>query len=983
MDFLWRSDMGKLSVYLLYPTRSLIGRKQRTIFSIFVIAISVTAIVSIGIMTDSSEKSLVGNVKSLIGGDISISYLGTEEGSYGLEIDDDIESFMNDLQTSGEIETWTFVNQTVRGTRSTNPEVTQEFVGLEGINEEYPLYGIIEVVEPKGMSLKSLIADPDDVAINDILAENLKLKVGDTLLIISEGGEMEFRVAGIVKESRGVGGLFGTAIMRYEIFQTILDIDKKYATEILIKTENDDLMHEVARKTKDYFDDRRIKVSIDEYKEATQSIVDQLGAVFTFFKLAGILSLLVGAVGIITTMLISMKERKIEIGIMKTVGIRSRDIILFFLIESLIVGVAGSIIGIGFGIFMSRLLVYFMEGMFRIGLQWIIAPSPLIFGLFIGIVSTAAFGLAPAYLASKTRPNVVLKEMEEKTTLWKDVGFLSVCAIVLASFGFIVYMTLKSMLYVEIIYGFMLGGLIQVVLLRYFLRLISHFPSFGLASIKMALRNIERQKWMMATTLLAIITGIGLVGSIFMTSQNVKATISEAMSNAFGYDVQVWYVPYSQMDHAVADIARLNGVTEVYPAMQMTANIIAINDKPMEVYLSDFSDNEKDALGKRLTAIIDGQDMERTTMTKTIKAGRTLDLTDVGKFNILLDNVFADDFKVGIGDNITFGLEDNTQEFKVIGIYDRGFMGGPPTSVVLYTSFQTLNNFASTSINADVKVKEINGKGITEMTATLNVVDLRKVPQKYEILYGRPLGSKDIYTTNCVINVGLAKILNVGVGDRLRLDSGGNNAEFTIIGVSPNIFNKKASVITSYDGIMEVVPAVHTINLSIKIESSKTRSVVSSLKALFPNSFVFDLSQVNVVISNLLDQSMIPVTFLASFSLMVGSLIIANSIYMAALDRRREIGVMKALGAKRLDILFNMTVENLIIGLIGGIIGVIITVFLSYILGTLFRTTIHLTFQPLTMVGLIFISLLIAAIASIIPAYNAAKVKPLVALKYE
>ena len=624
-----------------------------------------------------------------------------------------------------------------------------------------------------------------------------------------------------------------------------------------------------------------------------------------------------------------------------------------------------------------------MEGMFRLGLQWIVSSSPLIYGLFIGIISTVAFGLAPAYLASKTRPNVVLKEMEEKTTLWKDVGFLSVCAVVLALFGFIVYVTLGSILYVEIIYGFLVGGLVQVVMLRYFLKLVSRFPSFGLASIKMALRNIERQKWMMATTLLAIITGIGLVGSILMTSENVKATITDAIANTFGYDLQVWYVPYSQKDHAITDIVALDGVTEVYLSMQVTANIVAINDKPIEDYLSNFPDDKRDALKKRLSAILEGQDLERNTMNKTMKTGSNLDTTDTGKYHIVVDNVFSDDFDIRTDDNITFGVEDNLQEFKVTGIYDRGFMGGPPTSAILYTSFQTLNAFVSTSVNADVKVTEINGKKISEMSTKVNVVDLKKVPQKYKILYGRSLGIKDRYTTNCVINVGLAKMLKVGIGDRIRLDSYGKNTEFTIVGISPDMFNEKASVITSYDGVIESVPYVHTINISVKAHSEKLRSILGSLKALFPDSYVFDLSQVNVVISRLLDQSMIPVTFLASFSLMVGSLIIANSIYMAALDRRREIGVMKALGAKRLDILFNMTVENLIIGFIGGIIGVIITVFLSFILGGIFRTEIHLTFQPLIMAGLIATSLLISVIASIIPAYNAAKVRPLVALKYE
>ena len=113
---------------------------------------------------------------------------------------------------------------------------------------------------------------------------------------------------------------------------------------------------------------------------------------------AAALSLLVGGIGIMNIMLVSVTERTREIGIRMAIGAKGRDILTQFLIEAITLSVAGGAIGVGFGIAASRLLAW------RAG--WPIALSPE--GIALAFCFSAAvgifFGLYPASKASRLDP---------------------------------------------------------------------------------------------------------------------------------------------------------------------------------------------------------------------------------------------------------------------------------------------------------------------------------------------------------------------------------------------------------------------------------------------------------------------------------------------------------------------------------------------------------------------------------------------------
>lgn len=119
----------------------------------------------------------------------------------------------------------------------------------------------------------------------------------------------------------------------------------------------------------------------------------------------GTVSLLVGGIGIMNIMLVSVTERTSEIGLRKALGAQDNDILLQFLIEALVLCALGSIIGIGLSYGVSSLLNGIPEFPFKIMLEaW-----ALLLALGVGLFSGFAFGLYPAIRATRLDPIEALR----------------------------------------------------------------------------------------------------------------------------------------------------------------------------------------------------------------------------------------------------------------------------------------------------------------------------------------------------------------------------------------------------------------------------------------------------------------------------------------------------------------------------------------------------------------------------------------------
>jgi putative ABC transport system permease protein len=151
----------------------------------------------------------------------------------------------------------------------------------------------------------------------------------------------------------------------------------------------------------------RHRVAEDDFVISSQqdflATISQVTGLFTAFlgAIAGI-SLVVGGIGIMNIMLVSVTERTREIGIRKAVGARRRDILSRFLIEAIVVSASGGIIGILIGTGLSRLLSTVNLG--GQSIPSVVSPDAVVLAFTVSATVGLFFGIYPAMRASRLNP---------------------------------------------------------------------------------------------------------------------------------------------------------------------------------------------------------------------------------------------------------------------------------------------------------------------------------------------------------------------------------------------------------------------------------------------------------------------------------------------------------------------------------------------------------------------------------------------------
>ncbi len=259
-----------------------------------------------------------------------------------------------------------------------------------------------------------LYADADEVVLTEQLVDLVEgnAGVGDEITIsFDDGSTEEFAVSGIVDGAFGSGPDATVFLSLEHHYDTTIETprgdEERAYSSLIIAAEDTSVVDEVQEQAIEYFetDSDAKELKQEDHEIAVQTIDDAVDQITDFVDqltifiggIAGI-SLVVGSIGIANIMIVSVTERTREIGIMKAVGARKRDIVQLFIIESSVLGAVGALLGVLVGLGIGYLGVTLAGWPMAYPVNWIIIA--VVVGCAVGILS----GLYPAWRAAKVDP---------------------------------------------------------------------------------------------------------------------------------------------------------------------------------------------------------------------------------------------------------------------------------------------------------------------------------------------------------------------------------------------------------------------------------------------------------------------------------------------------------------------------------------------------------------------------------------------------
>jgi len=266
----------------------------------------------------------------------------------------------------------------------------------------------------------------------------------------------------------------------------------------------------------------------------------------------------------------------------------------------------------------------------------------------------------------------------------------------------------------------------------------------------------------------------------------------------------------------------------------------------------------------------------------------------------------------------------------------------------------------------------------------------------FEVAEGRELMEND--ASNVVLGANFAKnVLNKDIGLRQTIEVGGKR--YRVVGILDkaqnnfgNFFN--SAIIMSKDELQdisetELTPLRIIVNLlpSEEMEEAKERISKHLEDDHGKKDFqIMDLQQVGEIAGSVVGMISLVLIGIAAISLLVGGIGIMNTMLMSVLERTREVGLMKAVGATTPHILSIFIAEAGIIGLVGGTIGLLVgigTASLISIGADLAGLPLQAVVAPELVIGALAFSMAVGMVAGVYPAKRAASVDPVEALRYE
>ena len=393
---------------------ALVLNKTRTALSVLGIVVGIASVIALMTLGQGSQKAISDRIESLGSNMLTVmpgaqvmGNVRSQLGSVTTLTYEDAKAIASSPQiTAVEHVSAELVRNTqvVAGRANTNTIITGVLPTYAQIRKLGVESGIFISQRDLDSQTKVAVLGPQTAA--DLFGEGVD-PIGENIRI----NKINFRVVGVT-ESKGGGGFFNQDDV---VFIPLTTAQKQvfgqdHVNTISIAAKNETLM-EQARNEVGYLlltlhnlsDPEQADFSIMSQEDIIGAMTEVTSTFTALLSGIAAISLLVGGIGIMNIMLVTVIERTREIGLRKALGAKKKDIVAQFLVESIILTGAGGLLGIILGTLISLVLVKMMS------IPWTFSPNSYLLASGVSAVIGVVFGFYPAYKASNLSPIEALR----------------------------------------------------------------------------------------------------------------------------------------------------------------------------------------------------------------------------------------------------------------------------------------------------------------------------------------------------------------------------------------------------------------------------------------------------------------------------------------------------------------------------------------------------------------------------------------------
>jgi putative ABC transport system permease protein len=913
----------KLGMYWRYATRSLRRGGQRTVFAIFCIAVGVLVIVALQLVGYMVGGSITGNIRAFNGGDIAVH---TEYHDLTrLQL-----AYFDTLQAQGRITAYSPSGGDCATTTADSPAGANQRICIDTVDPStYPLGGGLHWIAPANGSLLALLAGAGAVA-TEGLAQQLHAGVGSRIAFTTDDGRRgTLTITGIVANSAFLEARpdLLVADSTYTALPNLTGAPEGY-TWVWVNVPGHDAA--AAASVADAIARRFPLTTATTVQQEEQLAHDEIAAIDNFLEVVGLLALLIGGVGIVNTMQVLLRRRLLEIAMLKTQGYHRSDLMLMFGLEAALLGLGGGLLGAAAGIGMSFVVKALLDRAFFLTVPTIIDPPIVAAGVGIGVATTLIFGLMPIAQTSAVRPLAVLREAQESRG-WRAA--LST-ALLLLLLGFLFFLLAAAILGNPLLAAAVVAGAGLLLILATFL-------FAGLAWLISRLPVLDSLRWWYAALL---VVGLAFAAAVIRLSPGFGALV----------------------------------------AALVVAGVVVV------------------------------------ALPRSAKQGVRLALRNIGRARIrsatTLVALFAGVFAIGVGVALGQGLKDSFTRLAASSPTANAYVLAPSADAPAINQ-QLANAPGLTSMQVNLaapdRIVAVNGVPLEKLlppgTTTGSVngqvgvtvsgvesYDLAggQLPQitveqgTRDSAKGRNLTPADATTGNALFPPNYSQPpLNLKLGDTLTVAALNGTGTVTLRVAG---FYSQVGIASSLEPVLADTHVVQTLSAAplyiyaLHLDVTEETRVLGAIQKVAPDAVAVGIGSLLQQLSTILDNVVQLIESVAALALLAGLIMIANSVALAMLERRREIGVLKALGYTSRGVLGTVLVENAALAVASAFLAMLLVTAIAVTLGSIVFK--HFASGGVTAGQVLALVAGTAAIAVVVAgavAWASTRVRPMTVLRYE